>query len=179
MVAGMPPASALLLATTSADAAGFSADNPAFAVAVCSVLVGVFFTVDKVDAFIQRRRRQPTLDAQLERMASAITALTSSVDELKRDRDSRSGHSSEITLLKQRCEDLQKQADAAREKSDREAAANRKYTMETTREIFELIRKQDKERGDELKQFMASVNTVFRDFSLQIGALTEAVKNGR
>lgn len=159
-----------------ADASGISAQNPTFAVAVVAVLTTIFFAVDKIDAFVQRRRRQPTLDAQLERMASAITTLTGAVDDLKKDRDTRAGHATEIRLLERRCVELEKQAAELRDKADREAAANRKYMMETTREIFELMRKQAADSAAEIKGVTASMNKGFQDFALQIGQLTEAVK---
>ncbi|WP_043585310.1 hypothetical protein [Geminisphaera colitermitum] len=71
---------------------------------------------DKVDGFIQRRRRQPPVDVDLGRVTSSIAALT----ELVRKNEER------IARLE--------------EKHEEAFAAQRSYSAKSNREIFDTIR---------------------------------------
>ena len=77
-------------------------------------------------------RRQPPLDAELVRFSSAIDVLKKSVDELAETAKEHADHESEITGLKEKVKLLES-------RREEDLQAQRKYTRETTHEIFEKI----------------------------------------
>lgn len=135
----MPPIallSAPLLAQAAASADKIDSNNPAFAYAVGAVVLGGLIALvtvaDRIDSMLQRRRRQPSLDVDLVGLQSAIKSLTSAVDELKAARADHNGHKERIAALEQRCEALDKEANAT-------ASAQRSHLAKLTREFFERI----------------------------------------
>ena len=139
-------------------AAAFSPQNPAFMVGVVGVILTVFYAVDKIDVFIQRRRRQPSVDVDLVGLQAAIKTLTASVDELKAARADHNGHKERIGALEERCRTLQA-------KVDENAATHRSHLSKLTREIFERI-----------ETLQSSVASNFKEVERGLGKVEGAVE---
>jgi chromosome segregation ATPase len=109
-------------------------------------------------------RRKPPLDTELVKLNSAIDGLQKSVDSLNATAKEHADHDAEITALKEKVRTLE----SARET---DLQAQRKYTRETTHEIFEKL--------DELKD---SVNANFQSVERAMGQLegkVEALRDKR
>lgn len=98
-------------------------------------------------------RRKPPLDTELVKLHAAIAGLEKSVIQLSETAREHSDHNAEIRALKDKVRILE----VAREG---DLAAQRKYTRETTHEIFEKL--------DELK---SSVSSNFQKVERAIGQL--------
>jgi hypothetical protein len=137
----MSPVTFSLVLAAAADASAISADNPLFAYAVGAVIVGAIITtvtvLEKIDAIVQRRKRQPSVDVDLVGLQAAIKTLTSSVDELKAARADHVGHRERIVALEEKCRSLDAEANAA-------AASQRSHLAKLTRELYERIENVEK-----------------------------------
>lgn len=140
------------------------------------LLIGGIITLvvgaDKIDGMVQRRKRQPALDSELVKFTAAIGSLEASVKILSEAKDKHAGHSLQLAQLER---ELREQ----KERADRSEASNRKYMMETTREIFAAIKSETKIFSDKVDALTVSMNKEFRDIAADIGALKEASENAK
>lgn len=171
--ADMPPIALLLAqaASSSADKtdSAFSPQNPAFLVGVVGVILSVFYAVDKIDAFAQRRKRQPSLDVDLVSLQSAITTLTASVADLKAAKDSHNGHKERIAALEARCAEQRAQCEDLKGQLEREIASQRSFQAKNTREIFERIEADAKDLRTSIATLGTTINKEFNTLYRALG----------
>ncbi|HTJ78498.1 MAG TPA: hypothetical protein VL357_05840 [Rariglobus sp.] len=139
------PAFPFLAEVASSGNSALSAQNPVFAYAVGAVIIGGLITVitvaDRLDAMIQRRRRQPSVDVDLSGLRADIQTLNSSVAELKSAKEHHNGHRERIAALETKCAELKAQI-------ERDAATQRSYIAKTHKDITDQI--------DAVKESMAN-----------------------
>lgn len=85
-------------------------------------------------------KRNPTLDTQLAQFGGTIKTLETSVAALSTAMTKHATHEAEISQLQQKVAALESRREADQAKRDTDLAAQRAYTRETTREIFEELR---------------------------------------
>jgi hypothetical protein len=161
----MPPALLAFLAPLVADIAPLDAG---FQLNLYS-LMGIAGGLIAILAFF---RRTPPVDSQLVQLTASIQTLQATVEKLDDAKDKHSGHSQQITALEKRCADLESRC-------EREAASQRKYMLETSREFFLRVESESKVTQDKLDGITSTMQTVFLDMASQLGALKEAVKHGK
>lgn len=134
--------------------ANFTPLSPAAQLAIVSLLVVAVALV----TIWSHLRRKPPLDSELAKLHGAIESLQSSVKLLSDTAREHADHNSEIRALKEKVRGLE----IARES---DLAAQRKYTRETTHELFQKL--------DELK---GSVSSNFQAVERALGQLEGKVE---
>lgn len=137
--------------------ADFTPLSPQAQLAIISLLVGATLILGIRATLI----RKPTLDSELVKLNAAIESLQKSVDSLSDTAREHADHATEIEALKEKVRTLE----GAREN---DLAAQRRYTRETTHEIFEKL--------DELK---SSVSQNFQALERGIGQLEGKLEGQR
>jgi hypothetical protein len=134
--------------------AQFTPLSPGAQLAIVSLLV----IVGALVALWSHLKRKPPLDSELIQLHTAIGALQKSVDGLNATAKEHADHNIEIAGLKEKVRILEQSREV-------DLAAQRKYTRETTHEIFEKL--------DELK---SSVGQNFQAVERALGQLEGKVE---
>lgn len=108
--------------------AQFTPIPPGTQLTMVSLLAAVLMVLN----ILQIVRRKPPLDTELAKIHGAVQSLQASVQKLDGTVGAHASHSSKIESLEKQVRDLEL-------KRETDLAAQRKYTRETTHEIFEKI----------------------------------------
>jgi chromosome segregation ATPase len=119
--------------------AQFSPLSPAAQTAIVSVLA-IIVTLLVIRSYV---RRDPPLDTELKTLSLAISGLQQTVSKLTSAQEKHATHETEIDELKTKVASLEalreKDKEAVDKKRDEDLSAQRKYTRETTKEIFDKL----------------------------------------
>ncbi|MBI5770896.1 MAG: hypothetical protein HZA93_24170 [Verrucomicrobia bacterium] len=146
-----------LLAAGPARAADFTPLSADFQVNVWN-LVSLLIALGTLWAF---GRRKPPLDAQLVRLETSIEALNRNMADLATAQKQAAGHELEIAALKDKVRNLEA-------RRDEDLRAQRTYTRETTRELFEKMESNARITQDRL-------DALANDFAARIETLSQSL----